>query len=272
MHLIGAKLNCDVTLFANDLGQALNAIKDALLSLNGAVAEVNDQKWAFADNHLVRMHDGAEVVAGRLGKQCRLRRTDLIQSSFVQEHTPAWVYANYILDFDSERMLIEEKTKQLEFAAFADAWTRIIMGHQPGVGYIYIGSIEKVADVWNRIRALKIVTNADFVIRNPNYGQKSEWECLAQELAEANAREGKRSFENPAGLNVESPMIRAGIAMAADSYAEFRIRGLDSEGTGRKIESGSKSAERRTLEDVIDDPADFAAKFYSELQRIRDER
>ncbi|NPV52188.1 MAG: hypothetical protein HPY71_01540 [Firmicutes bacterium] len=269
MNLLVAKLNCDMNLFVSDVKKAIANIRDALIDLNGVMVGIKGRDWVFAENQLIISDVGVEVVVGRLGRRRRQSMVDLQGDKFVTEKASAWVYANYLLDLETERMLIEERSGYISFRAFARAWAEILMRNRPEVGHIYIGPIANLDNVWKQIKALKKVTQARFIVRPPNFNQEPEWMALAEEIKEINAKEGRHEYTNSEGLNVESSVFKRGIAIASASYGDFSITGSDAQGVKHKITSTSpENIQRIALENIGDDPAVFAADFYKALRRM----
>lgn len=271
MHVVLAKVSFNLNLWLGSVNAAMSHLFSYLQGMNKREFSINwsEETWALSEVGLHLPQGAAQpVLAGKLGRRKLAKKTDFEPGEgFIPERVTDWVVCNFILDPVTEYLLFEERLPDVSKTQFVSAFSGLCK--QAGEEYGFIDATLKVdrQHVYERIRQAEKIFTAQVYYHLPNPRIRDIYKPLLDDLDDNGAKAGKRVYTNSSGLQLNPKVLEAALEVSIDGYGSYKFRVQEKDGVRRTFTS-SNDAIADTVE-TTDDPADFAARFYLSLERLK---
>ena len=251
MSVTVAKVNLDPSLFAPGgpgaralMGLFANPIRVSVLTERGD----RSYDWVIEDN-VVLDSDIGPIAAGRLGRIGRRSTPGFDLDTFQRIRTVipnAYEYANFVLAFDLEWVVFEERPT-LSHSAFREAFSGMCMAADPLLGYVSLYPKTDEAAFEAAVGSLRKVSRVamDFVNPNPMNTDSILDDMYSRLLLQPNSHHTTLEMENRSeGLDGNSVPVLAAKQIASSGYGSSVFTGEPVEGVSVEIRSDDNLIKR----------------------------
>lgn len=266
MSVAIAKVNVDPSLF-DPRGRGAKALMDLFAKPIRALVVTErggrDYTWVIEDNVIIDSEVGL-VAAGRLGRISQRTAPGFDLEAFERIRTVipnAYEYANFVLAFDSELVVFEERTA-LSQSSFREAFANICMSADPSLGYVSLYPKTDEAAFECAIRRLGKIHQVmvDFVRPNPMNTDPVVEELYDRLLKQPNSDHTVLTMESrSAGLSTDSMPVLAARKIVGTGYGSSIFTGEPVNGVSVKVRSDDNLI-KRTVQ-ASDNVETFVQKF-----------
>lgn len=273
MRVVLAKINFIPNLWSQSPNECMKHLCDYLIQNNNrefSRFRHPEDKWALSETDMYHP-EGAEqpILRGKLGRKTLAKTTEFAPGEgFKTDTTTNWVVCNFIIDPVSEYLLFEERRPEVTMNLFISAFSDLCRLAGEEYGFLNVNLKVDRQHIWQRLEMIDKIFMAKIQYHMPNPRIRQTYQDLLDDLKANGALSGIRVYANPSGLNVSPEFLRSMVDLSSDGYGKYSLRVQEKNGARTTLTS-AKDVIADTIE-ATDDPADFAARFYHSLQRLKE--